>query len=73
MFSKNKIEVFIDGMKCSHCEKRIKETLLQDKDIKKVTTNLEKKMVTIISNKEIAKEKIKEKIEDLEYKVIEIK
>ena len=71
MLSKNKLEIMVDGMKCSHCEKRIKEALLENNNITKVNTNIEKKKVIIYYREKPSIDEIKKIIEELDYKVIE--
>lgn len=72
MFHKKKAIIFIDGMGCKHCAKKVQETLLSIENIKKGKVNLKKKTATITINGMIDKTKIKEKIESLDYIVNEI-
>lgn len=73
MFKKSKkIKVIIDGMNCIHCVNKIKNTLEEDKNIKKVNINLNKKEAIITGNDNIDKKLIKNKIESLNYKVVSI-
>lgn len=73
MFSKEKIEIIIDGMKCKHCETRIKEALIKISGIRKITTNIKKKQVIVYYQINPSVDVIKKAIEDLGYKVLEIK
>lgn len=59
-------------MSCIHCANKVKTTLLKIDSIKKVKVDLAKKEATIISNEKLDINKIKEKIEQLDYKVIDI-
>lgn len=73
MFKKKiKTIIKIDGMSCIHCANKVKTTLLKIDNIKKVKVDLAKKEATIISNEKLDINKIKEKIEQLDYKVIDI-
>ena len=68
MFSKNlKMKLKVDGMSCSHCASKVALALKNIDGVKKVSVDLNKKQVTIISNKEIEENIIKETIEDLDY------
>ncbi len=69
---KTKMICTIEGMSCSHCAKRLEEAL-KEIDGVKVDVNLEKRIATITSSKEIDKTLIKEKIEKLGYSVMDIK
>ena len=59
-------------MSCIHCANKVKTTFLKIDNIKKVKVDLAKKEATIISNEKLDINKIKEKIEQLDYKVIDI-
>lgn len=69
MFSK-KIVVNIDGMKCEHCTKKVEDIINTIDNVKSVKVNLSKKNVSIKYNNSIDIEKVKQKIEQLEYKFI---
>lgn len=63
----------IEGMNCSHCAKKIEDTLKKEKAIKEVKVDLEQKQATIFLKEEVKNEYLKEKIEELGYVVLEIK
>ena len=68
MFSKKEeIKIKVDGMSCSHCAGKVTSVLKSLDGVKKVSVDLAKKQVTIISNKKIDEKIIKETIEDLDY------
>ena len=68
MFSKNlKIEIKVDGMSCSHCAGKVTSALKSIDGVKKVSVDLAKKQVTIISTKSLDEKIIKETIEALDY------
>ena len=67
----NKITIKIDGMSCEHCSNRIENMLKKIENIKEVSVNLKNKEV-IINGESIDINKIKEKIEDLGYSVVDI-
>lgn len=67
-----KKEIYIEGMSCSHCQKRIEETLKKERDIKDVKVDLRDKKAEVIFNREMRNDDLKEIIEDLGYKVKKI-
>lgn len=68
MFSKKeKINIKVDGMKCSHCTEKVLSALKDIDGVKKVRANLAKKELTIISDRKIEEKIIKETIENLDY------
>lgn len=69
MFSK-KIIVNIDSMKCEHCTKKVEDIINTIDNVKSVKVNSSKKNVSIKYNNSIDIEKVKQKIEQLEYKFI---
>lgn len=73
MFSKNIEKVItIDGMKCEGCAKRVEGVLSNIKDIKKCTVDLKNKEALVLLKKDILNEVIKEKIENIGFKVTKI-
>ena len=66
----NEVELKIDGMHCSGCENRVKNSLKTINGIKEVNANHETGIVKITSKKEIDMEEVKQKIENLDFKVI---
>lgn len=73
MFSKKlKRVVKIDGMSCNHCAKTVENTLLSIDGITKAKVNLKEKTAIIILDSNIDNNIIKDKINELEYKVLDI-
>lgn len=70
----NKIRktIFIEGMSCGHCSKRIEEALKTLKDVKSVNVSLEEKKAEIILKNEIDDEILKSTIEDIGFNVTNI-
>ncbi len=68
-----KKEILIEGMMCNHCVSFIKENLLKESYTKNVEISLENKKVIIELNQEVDDSIIKNLIEKIGYKVIEIK
>ena len=74
MFSKKiKAVISIEGMSCSHCASKVKTALGEIENIKRVKISLDKKEAIIWSSEKIDRNKVKEKIENLEYKVVNIR
>lgn len=71
MFNKKIKQVIgVDGMSCSHCAKRVENSLKEVDGVIKVSVNLDKKEVIIISKFEIDTSLLRKKIEDLGYKYL---
>ena len=59
----------IEGMVCSGCENRVQNVVKQIEGVEKVVANYNDGTVTITLNQEINTETIKERIEDIGFKV----
>ena len=68
-----KIELGIDGMMCPMCEAHINDTLRKAFNPKKVTSNHNKNLSTIISKEEIKEEDIKNSLYPTGYKLTSYK
>ena len=62
-----KMVINIEGMHCSHCTKRVEETLKNIDNIKSVKVSLENKSATIKYKGEINIEDIKKEIENIGF------
>lgn len=72
MFNKKVKQVInVDGMSCSHCAKRVENSLKEVDGVIKVSVNLDKKEVIIISKFEIDASLLRKKIETLGYKYLD--
>lgn len=72
MERKIKIIVGIEGMSCAHCSKKVHDALIKMENVKKVKVDLQKKTATIKSAMQLDKKQIKDVIENLDYKVLNI-
>ena len=73
MFNKkNKKKVYIEGMMCEHCAKKVTTTLQNIPNITKVKVDLKAKYALITYSDSINESLIKEEISKLDYKVIKI-
>lgn len=61
----------VEGMVCNGCEKRVQNALKSIEGIEKVDANYENGIVTIASKCEVEEKIMKDKIEDLGFKVKE--
>lgn len=72
MFNKKVKQVInVDGMSCSHCAKKVENSLKEIDGVLKVSANLDKKEVIITSKFEIDTNLLRKKIEDLGYKYLD--
>ena len=72
MFNKKVKKVInVDGMSCSHCAKKVENSLKEIDGVLKVSVNLDKKEVIITSKFEIDTSLLRKKIEDLGYKYLD--
>lgn len=65
--------IFIEGMSCEHCSKRIEEAIMSIKGVKSVSVSLKEKNAEVVLKTGIEDEFIKSVIEDIGFKVTEIK
>jgi copper chaperone CopZ len=65
-----KITIAIGGMQCGHCEANINDTLRNNFDISKVSSNHTKGEATIICKHDIDESKIQQAIEESGYQFI---
>ena len=73
MFNNKKTVVTIEGMSCNHCKNKVEFTLQTIENVNKVKVDLKSKQAIISSKTEIDKNNIKNIVEELGYKVIDIK
>lgn len=72
MFNKKVKQVInVDGMSCSHCAKKVENSLKEIDGVIKVRVNLEKKEVIITSKTELSLDLLREKINSLGYKFLD--
>lgn len=64
--------IFIEGMSCGHCSKRVQETLKSINGVKAVSVSLEEKKAEVILKNEVENEILKTAIEEVGFKVINI-
>ena len=64
--------IFIEGMSCGHCSKRVEEAIKNVKDVKSVKVNLEAKNAEVTLKNDIENEILKTAVEDIGFQVITI-
>ena len=70
--SKLKKVIYIDGMSCSHCQKKVEESLKKQREVKDAKVDLKEKKAEVLFNRDMRDDDLKEIIEDLGYKVRKI-
>ena len=70
--SKLKKVIYIDGMSCSHCQKKVEEALKKQREVKDAKVDLKEKKAEVLFNRDMGDDDLKEIIEDLGYKVRKI-
>ena len=61
----------VEGMHCGGCEQRVKNALESIEDVENVVANHVTGIVEITLKEEVAEELIKEKINDIGFKVVD--
>lgn len=67
-----KKKVYIEGMTCGHCAKRVTEALLEIPRVNSADVNLAENYALIESDSEIRDEDIRNAIEEIDYIVSKI-
>lgn len=70
--NKLKKVIYIEGMSCSHCQKRVEEALKKQRGVKEVKVDLRDKKAEVILDRDISEREFKEVIEDLGFEVKKI-
>ena len=64
--------VYIEGMSCAHCQKRVEEGLKKQREVKEVKVDLREKKAELILNSNMSDNLLTRIIEDLGYDVKKI-
>lgn len=67
-----KMIIKIEGMSCSHCQKRVEEALKKQREVKEVEVDLREKKAEVVLNQDMREREVKELIEDLGYEVTKV-
>ena len=61
----------VNGMVCGGCENRVKNAVKSIEGVEDVTADHTSGVVTIKANEDVLEEKVKERIEDIGFEVVE--
>ena len=64
--------IFINGMSCGHCSKRVEEALKSVNGVKSVKVSLEDKKADIILKNDIENEILKNAVENVGFEVVNV-
>ena len=64
--------IFIEGMSCGHCSKRVEEALKAVKGVKSVSISLEEKKAEVVLKTDVEARILKTAIEDVGFEVTNI-
>ena len=64
--------IFINGMSCGHCSKRVEEALKFVNGVKSVKVSLEEKKADVTLKKDIDNEVLKNAVEDVGFEVVNV-
>lgn len=64
--------IFINGMSCGHCSKRVEDALKSVNGVKSVKVSLEEKKADIILKKDVDNEILKNAVEDVGFEVMNV-
>lgn len=64
--------IFIEGMSCGHCSKRVEEALKSVKGVKSVLVSLEEKNAKVLLKNDVNNEILKSAVEDVGFEVANV-
>ena len=74
MFGNKKIKtIFINGMSCGHCSKRVEDALKSVNGVKSVKVSLEEKKAYVILKNDVDNEILKNAVEEVGFEVVNVK
>lgn len=62
--------IFIEGMSCGHCSKRVEEALKSVNGVKAVSVSLEEKKAEVVIKENVSDDALKTAVEDIGFEVI---
>jgi len=65
--------IFIDGMSCGHCSKRVEDALKGVKGVKSVNVSLEEKKAEVVLKNDVSDEELRNVVEEAGFNVMDIK
>ena len=64
--------IFINGMSCGHCSKRVEDALKSVNGVKSVKVSLEEKKADVILKNDVDNEILKNAVEDVGFEVVDV-
>lgn len=64
--------IFINGMSCGHCSKRVEEVLKSVNGVKSVKVSLDEKKADIILKNDVENEILKNAVENVGFEVVNV-
>ena len=64
--------IFIEGMSCGHCSKRVEDALKSVNGVKSVKDSLEEKKADVILKNDVDNEILKNAVEDVGFEVVNV-
>lgn len=64
--------IFIEGMSCGHCSKRVEEALKSVNGVKSVSVSLEEKKAEVVLKKNVSDDVLKIAVEDIGFEVTKV-
>ena len=65
--------IFINGMSCGHCSKRVEDALKSVNGVKSVKVSLEEKKADVILKNDVDNEILKNAVEEVGFEVVNVK
>ena len=65
--------IFINGMSCGHCSKRVEDALKSVNGVKSVKVFLEEKKADVILKNDVDNEILKNAVEEVGFEVVNVK
>ena len=64
--------IFINGMSCGHCSKRVEEALKSVNGVKSVKVSLEEKKADVVLKNDIDNDVLKKAVEEVGFEVVNV-
>ena len=64
--------IFINGMSCGHCSKRVEAALKSVNGVKSVKVSLEEKKADVVLKNDIDNDVLKKTVEDVGFEVVNV-
>ena len=64
--------IFINGMSCGHCSKRVEDSLKSVNGVKSVKVSLDEKKADVVFKNDIDNDVLKKTVEDVGFEVVNV-